>query len=187
MGYVTAGLLSGIGAGLQTVGKTIEDRRQQALEWARKELIAQQDREARAAENAAQREHSALTTMYRETQANRRHKETLTTRETLHEDGQVHEAEMEKEKQRGRERLENLRAQNQLKTDAASIRLREKLDDPDIYGVSYGKPDESGMAELFFITNDRRVISSGEYMMIPESRDGKTGRSSGPRVKTAWD
>lgn len=124
MGYAMAGLLSGLGKGIENFGKSIEARREAALEAARKEAQLDRISEQRAAERQQDREWKVEDAATEQDYALERLDTTNVAASATLEQRNAHDS-IESQKDRDFKRAEN---RSQQGHDANMVRLRATLD-----------------------------------------------------------
>lgn len=182
------GALSGFGQGLARIGQDMAQRRDRALQWAREEAARQDNLRARREERDEDRDARFATTAFttraasdrQEAQLNSAAKREVRTqewRDRHREDQQDHAALL----------LERRAALAQAQTESA-IRLRQRLEAPDVVGIreSVVRRHEDGSQTVQIQARNRagqwRV--QGTVREFPSTGGGNSG-SSAPRSLTA--
>lgn len=173
------GAIGGFGQALQTYGSDMVRRREQALDWARREAEHQRTRAEKKEDVGEERDFQLKITGERERAADERSTaqiEAMDRRTEAERDFKKSER-VERQKfdasegakdRAARVALERLQGSLQSARTAAEIRLRDQLQADDVHAVQYGAPDANGYAEVFVVTESGKVRRTGQRVYRPK-------------------
>lgn len=173
------GAIGGVGKALETFGSDIVKRREQALEDARR-LAREQSRDAQRTseiklthdldmeEIGARGQNAADLSAEQQAAMDAREQKKEAFTEKMQGRKESANEKTIRMREEGEMRLAKLRANLDAANDAASQRLKSKLDSPKIKRVEYGKPDKEGYAEVITVRDDGTTIHTGEHVYKPK-------------------
>lgn len=178
MGFKTAGLLAGLGAGLQTVGQSIEQRREEALKQLQQQIMFERQQRAIDERQKAGFEHQDQIENDRQDRQDTRQQAALKNQREIadanrdfqsgeHAKDRSFRAQQSALERQSRVNLAQLNSRLGTARDAASIRLRDMLNDSDTHGITYGKADANGLSEVIIVTNDGQMKPTGRRVLAP--------------------
>ena len=165
------GAVAGLGQGLASVGKDMYERREKALDDARKTAELERQRAFTSGENQKNREATASNIAAR-TEAQASNTRALIEGRTA--EGAANRASREgiaAQNRAAQRDLVKLRSTLERSNEDAAKRLADQLSADDVKSVQYGVPDAAGRAEVFIVTNSGQVKSTGKKVYRPKRDD----------------
>jgi hypothetical protein len=184
MGYAMAGLLSGLGQGINEAGKTLEQRREEAMKWAAELQLTQEKADAEAKLDQSKEDRADQRLTYTEQGANARTAATIAGESARQASQQTFTQKLEGIKYQREQNLVTLRGEVERQGIQFSKNLETQLNRGDVVGQDWGPVDrKTGQAELILYTKGGKTIHTGEQVMAPESRNNMGRLAPAPGVQ----
>lgn len=161
MGYMMAGLLSGIGQGIAKAGDTLEKRREAALDWANKLQAAQEAQTAETQRATLNNDRADKRLAFTEGNTNMRTAAQLDATAANQQAGFTQQLTMEQVREQAQQRLARLQNNLEIVRDAKKHALEEGDNSTEVKDVVPGPLDDNGNAHAIVIFKDGTTKDTG--------------------------
>jgi hypothetical protein len=161
------GALAGVGDALQTAGTTLMQRREKALEDARRLAEYERKMADQKAAKQEEREFDLGKTAALEDRKDARVEFTTKARAAEKVEDRKFRATEKAEDRSHASELVKLRSSLARDNEVATAKLRDKLEGDDVRGIQYGAPNASGQSEVIVVTKSGGVRRTGMLVYRP--------------------